>query len=82
MRLHDIGLQLRDARRAAKLSQAELARPMGMSRATISALEGGRCQEIGVVKLAALLDLVGLELVSGPRRQRPTVDDLREARRR
>jgi len=55
---------------------------MGMSRATISALEGGRCQEIGVVKLAALLDLVGLELVSGPRRQRPTVDDLREARRR
>ena len=54
-----------------------------MSRATISSLESSRCQEIGVTKLAALLDLVGLELTVKERRARPTIDDLRaELRRR
>jgi hypothetical protein len=53
-----------------------------MSRATISALEGGQCEEIGVAKLATLLDLVGLELTVTERRARPTIDDLRAQRRR
>jgi len=81
VQLIDIGVQLKAARRAAKLSQAELSGSLGMSRATISAIESGRCTEIGVVKLAALLDMVGLELGVGPRRSRPTIDDLRAERR-
>lgn len=82
MRLSDIGPLLKDARRRAGLSQQQLAEPLGMSRATISAIEGGRCQEIGFGKLAALLDAVGLELTVAPRRGRPTIDDLRAERRR
>jgi DNA-binding XRE family transcriptional regulator len=39
MRLPDVAPLLKGARRAYKLSQAELAEPLGMSRATISALE-------------------------------------------
>jgi hypothetical protein len=53
-----------------------------MSRATISSLESGRCEELGVTKLAALLELVGLELIATERRARPTIDDLRAERRR
>ncbi len=81
MTLADLGPLLRQARREARLSQQQLAEPLGMSRATISAIESGRCEEIGFAKLAALLDIVGLEVVVAPRKRRPTVDDLRAERR-
>jgi transcriptional regulator with XRE-family HTH domain len=80
MRLSEIGLQLKNARKTAGLTQAELAAPLGMSRATVSAIESGRCEEIGATKLAALLERVGLELSAGPRRTRPTLEDLRAER--
>ena len=81
MNLSDLGPQLREARQRSGLSQAELAGSLGMSRATVSAIERGRCDEIGVRKLAALLEMVGLELHVGPRRARPTLDELRAERR-
>lgn len=81
MHLADLGPLLRQARRQSKLSQAGLAAALGMSRATISAIEGGRCEEIGFVKLTALLEMVGLEVTVAPRRGRPTVDELRAERR-
>jgi DNA-binding XRE family transcriptional regulator len=81
MTLTDLGPLLKQARREARLSQEQLAKPLGMSRATISALESGRCEELGFAKLVALLDMVGLEIVVAPRKGRPTVDDLRAERR-
>lgn len=81
MQLSDIGPLLRQARQQAQLSQAQLADALGMSRATISAIEGGRCEEIGFAKLSALLDLVGLEITVAARKGRPTLDDLRAERR-
>jgi HTH-type transcriptional regulator / antitoxin HipB len=82
MRLSDIGPVLKAARKRARLSQQQLAEPLGMSRATISAIEGGRCQEIGFNKLSALLEVLGLELTVMPRKRRPTIDDLRAEHRR
>lgn len=82
MQLADLGPILKEARKKARLSQEQLAAPLGMSRATISALESGRCEEIGFAKLAALLDRVGLDLTVVPRTSRPTIDDLRTERRR
>ena len=81
MQLADVGPLLRAARRNAKLSQEQLAQPLGMSRATISAIESGRCEEIGFAKLTALLDMVGLQITVAPRRDRPTIDELRAERR-
>jgi HTH-type transcriptional regulator / antitoxin HipB len=78
----DLGTHLRAARRARKLTQEALAAPLGMSRATISALETGRCGEIGVRKLAALLQQVGLDLHLAPRRNRPTLFEIRAERSR
>jgi len=52
-----------------------------MSRATISALESARCDEIGFQKLVAVLERVGLEVTIAPRKGRPTIDDLRAERR-
>jgi len=79
--LHEMGLALKEARKQAKLSQEQLARPLGMSRATISALESGRCEEIGFAKLASLFAILGLEISVRARKSRPTIDDLRAERR-
>lgn len=81
MNLNEIGVLLKEARLHSRRSQAELAGVLGMSRATVSAIESGRCDEVGVRKLAALLDLVGLELTVSQRRGRPTLDDIRAERR-
>lgn len=81
MDLAAIGTALKTARRETGRTQEEIARPLGMSRATLSALEGGRCEEIGVRKLTALLESVGLELYVAPRRKRPTLEELRAERR-
>lgn len=81
MQLPELGPILQQARKKAGLSQEQLAAPLGMSRATISAIEGGRCEEIGFAKLIALLDVVGLEVTVAPRSLRPTLDELRSERR-
>jgi transcriptional regulator with XRE-family HTH domain len=77
MQLPELGPILQQARKRAGLSQEQLATPLGMSRATISAIEGGRCAEIGFAKLIALLDMVGLEVTVAARSSRPTIDELR-----
>ena len=81
MILPDIGETLRAARKARGLSQGELAQSLGMSRATISAIENGTIGEIGVRKVIALSTALGLELSVGIRRERPTLNELREERR-
>ncbi len=81
MDLTEIGAAFKEARRRSRRTQAELAAALGMSRATLSALESGRCEEIGVRKLTGLLELVGLQLDVAPRKARPTIDDIRAERR-
>lgn len=81
MTLPELGQKLRDARKARRLSQGELASSLGMSRATISAIENGTVSEIGVRKLMALATALSLELLLEPRRDRPTLQQLREERR-
>jgi HTH-type transcriptional regulator/antitoxin HipB len=81
MYLKTIGIAIREARRIAGRTQADLAASLGMSRATISAIENGTIQEIGVRKLAALCAAIGLDIHVGPQRRRPTLQELRAEQR-
>jgi transcriptional regulator with XRE-family HTH domain len=81
MHLITMGATIREARRAARRTQADLAASLGMSRATISAIENGTVQEVGVRKLAALCAAVGLDIHVGPQRSRPTLQQLRMEQR-
>jgi transcriptional regulator with XRE-family HTH domain len=75
--LANIGTQIASARKAADLSQIDLALRAKVSRATINALENGRASDIGFSKLNRILAVVGLELdLRAPSRQRPTLDEL------
>ncbi len=60
MNLHEIGKLLRERRDTLGLSQDRLAKLAGLSRATINQLETGALVDLGVIKLACLLELVGL----------------------
>lgn len=77
----ELGESVRNARKAAKRTQGDLAQSLGMSRATISAIENGTILEIGARKLDGLCQALGLELSVGPKRARPTLRELREERR-
>jgi transcriptional regulator with XRE-family HTH domain len=75
--LISIGDRIAERRKALKLTQAELARKAGLSRATLDALENGRASELGFSKVTKLLTALGLELtLQTASSQRPTLDEL------
>ena len=75
--LTSIGEQIAAHRKSLKLSQTELSRRAGVSRATLDALENGRAGELGFSKVAKLLTALGLELtLQTASSHRPTLDEL------
>jgi len=68
MDLREIGQLVRQRRETLGLSQERLARLASLSRATISQLETGTLVDLGVAKLSALMDIVGLQLEAGTRK--------------
>ena len=79
--LKSIGSAIAIARHDSAQSQEMLARSLGMSRATISGIENGTIQEIGVRKLLALCGALWLELTVRRKGSRPTLQDLRAEQR-
>jgi len=76
--LFEIGRQIRLARKARHITQAELAKALGMSRTTIGQIERGTVQDIGVRKLIRVLQFLGLEIRVRPAGRPPTLEELRE----
>ena len=76
--LHNIGKEIQQARKSRKVSQAELAKALGMSRTTIGQIENGTVSEIGIRKLIRVLEFLGLELRVRPAGRPPTMEELRE----
>ena len=75
--LVSIGAQVAEQRKRLKLSQSELSRTAGISRATLDALENGRAGETGFSKVSRLLAAVGLELrLHQASSLRPTLEEL------
>jgi DNA-binding XRE family transcriptional regulator len=62
VRLQELGFEIRRARQARALTQAKLATAAGLSRTTLNLLENGVFPDLGVKKLSAILDQVGLLL--------------------
>ena len=75
--MNDLGALIKDLRKAAGLSQSQLAERHGMSRATISGIENNTIPEVGIRKVAAILEGLGYELTATPKRRRRTLDELK-----
>ena len=78
--LKRIGSQIREARKGLGLTQAYLACELGISRTTLSLLESGMIQELGIRKVIRILDRLGLELATRPAGAPPTLEEIRGRR--
>lgn len=78
--LDKIGNQVREARKGQGLTQAALAAEAGISRTTLSLLESGMVQELGIRKVIRILDRLGLELTTRPAGAPPTLEEIRGER--
>ena len=78
--LKRVGNQVREARKGQGLTQAALAAETGISRTTLSLLEGGMIQELGIRKVIRILDRLGFELTTRPAGAPPTLEEIREER--
>lgn len=79
MRLQELGYEVRRARLARGLTQARLAAAAGLSRTTLNQLENGLFPDLGVKKLRAIFDQVGLALSVQQAPQAPRPDFIRMA---
>jgi transcriptional regulator with XRE-family HTH domain len=62
MKLEEIGHEIRRSRLARGLTQAQLASAARLTRTTLNQLENGLIPDLGIRKVAALLDQLGLAL--------------------
>ena len=66
MRIQALGYEIRRARTARGITQARLAAEAGLSRTTLNQLENGLFPDLGVRKVQAILDRLGLALAIQP----------------
>jgi transcriptional regulator with XRE-family HTH domain len=76
MDLSELGQLICKTRKTRKVSQANLAAQLGMSRSTISGIENGTVGEIGIRKILSLCTALGLELLVQEKTKRPTLQQL------
>jgi transcriptional regulator with XRE-family HTH domain len=72
-----LGTETAKRRKSLGLRQSDLVQRTGISRATLNALENGRCSELGFSKVVKITSALGLELkLQKAQSQRPTLEDL------
>lgn len=76
MNLQELGSTISIARKKFKLTQAELAKNAGIARATLSLIENGGVNEIGITKIIRLCELLNLELTTKEKTTRSTLPQL------
>lgn len=80
MEFDKLGLEVAKTRREQKISQQQLANDLGISRATISSFENGRGVDIGIKKVLAIVDYIGLEVTLRDKSPFPTLEELMNER--
>lgn len=76
--LFEIGRHIREERKRRRITQAQLAELLGMSRATISQIENGVIQDIGIRKVIRILEVLELEIRIRQAGLPPTLEELQE----
>ena len=77
MNILELGQTIRTARKQRNMTQTELTELLGISRATLSALENGTINEVGIRKVMAICSVLGLEISVQPlQARRPTLHTL------
>ena len=78
MDLHNLGQALKKLRHEKKWSQDTLEKYSGITKRTISKIENGFIEEVGIKKVVTLLDLLGVELTLRPKGRPKTLEELQD----
>ena len=78
MDLLELGKQIKKLRQEKKWSQDILEQYSGITKRTISKIENGFIDEVGIKKVVIILDLLGQELSLRPKDRPRTLEELQE----
>ncbi|WP_428739881.1 helix-turn-helix domain-containing protein [Sulfurimonas sp.] len=76
MDLQQLGLEIKQLRKEKKYSQDDMEQFSGITKRTISKIENGFIDEVGIKKVALLLDLLGMEFCLRPKGHPKTFEEL------
>lgn len=76
MELHELSNIIQSKRKEQKLSQAKLSQIAKISTRTIATIENGFEVDVGIVKIATILDILGYEFDIRPKGRPLTLDEL------
>ena len=78
MNLLEFGQQIKKLRQEKKWSQDMIEQYSGITKRTISKIENGFIDEVGIKKVVIILDLLGQELSLRPKGRPRTLEELQE----
>ncbi len=81
MTLQELGLEIKNLRKLSKYSQDEMENFSGITKRTISKIENGFIDEVGIKKVEMILNLLGYELSIRPKGRPKTLEELQDERK-
>ncbi len=80
MTLQELGKEIKLLRKEKKWSQDEMEKFSGITKRTISKIENGFIDEVGIKKVEIVLDLLGVEFAFRPKGRPKTLEELQNER--
>lgn len=78
MNLSELGKEIQHLRKSKNWSQNDLEQYSGITKRTISKIENGFIDEVGIKKVETLLDLLGQEFALRPKGRPKTLEELQD----
>jgi transcriptional regulator with XRE-family HTH domain len=80
MDLFELGHEIKKLRQQKKWSQDTMEQYSGITKRTISKIENGFIEEVGIRKVGTILDLLDMELSLCPKGRPRTLEELQDER--
>ena len=80
MTLQNLGKEIQIIRKEKNWSQDDLEKYSGITKRTISKIENGFIDEVGIKKVETILDLLGVEFSLRPKGRPKTLEELQDGR--
>lgn len=80
MKLDELGKEIKNLRKSKNWSQNDLEEYSGITKRTISKIENGFIEEVGIKKVDTILDLLNMELSLRPKGRPKTLEELQDER--
>lgn len=80
MTLNELSKEIKSLRKNKKWSQDDLEKYSSITKRTISKIENGFVDEVGIKKVETILDLLGMEFSLRPKGRPRTLEELQDDR--